>query len=479
MFSLLFAFLCLFISVFLFLRFDVDSSNFEAKLICILIVALMEVVLIIVRRDKTEYLRRRFVTTFNLFLLAFLCVHFQKFVDLLVFGNAIQRYELYANHQVVLRAASVCLLGLSALVLGYIVSAEYGKPLKEHNCIIYGKRTFSVLNILYIISLALFLAYNARTYLQGNYSQELLELSKGTMSTYSVILLNCCMYSITILRGYSLAINGKRPSLKNYLSSLGVIYYLCGGIYMLFCFALGDRGPMIFFFLTLLFGYILATKHRFNIMSVILVLFLGAFLINAIGIRRSNDQRYSIEEYNQQIMDINSVSPLTSELSSSNRTVIYAVESTPSIYPYRYGLFMLNSLLSIVPFSGSIFRAMGFSFNSLSHYAHSSQFFTWYEQGDNPYSGVGSSTIADVYVDFGPWGVIVILFFLGMLIRRLDLMLFNRDVRCYSLFMLVLGCVFFSQSIYIPRSMLVPILRTTVWSFVYLWLIILITKHRA
>ena len=351
--------------------------------------------------------------------------------------------------------------------------------MKIKNEIIYGHRTFSVLNILYLITLMLFLSFNARTYLQGNYSQELLELNKGTMSTYSVILLNCCMYSITILKGYELSVCGRCPSLKGYLSSLGIVYYLCGGIYMLFCFALGDRGPLIFFILSLLFGYFLATKRRFSIVSVIIVLFIGAFFINAIGIRRSSDERRSIEQYNQQIIDINSVSPLTAELSSSNRTVIYAVESTPSPYPYRYGLFTINNLLSIVPFSSSIFKAIGVNFSSLSHYAHSSQFFTWYEQGDNPYSGVGSSTIADIYVDFGPLGVVIILLFVGMLIRRLDLLLFNPDVRCYSLFMLVLGCVFFSQSIYIPRSMLIPILRTSVWTFVFMWLIISLTKHRS
>lgn len=469
---------CWILSIILFFRFDADVTNFNSKLLTIIVIAIIEVVVFVFRHEKVDYMRKRIITTFNLFLLAFICVHFQKFVDLLLFGTSIHRADLYSNHHNVLRAASICLMGLSSLFLGYSYKTNYGKPLKQHKRIEFSKGTFVALNYLYVISLVLFLSFNAGTYLRGNYSQELLETSKGTWATYSIIFLNCSMYSITLLRGYSFSLSGS-VSLRRYTKSFGMVFYVCSGIYLLFCFILGDRGPLIFFLLAYLFGYLLATKHRFSVGTVLLVLFAGAFVLNVIGIRRGSDEQYNVSQYNQQIMDVNSISPLTAELASSNRTVMYAVESTPAQFPYRYGLFTINNLLSIIPFSSTILRSLGINFSELSLYAHSSQFLTWYDQGDNPVSGVGSSTVADIYLDFGPIGVVIVLLLLGLLIRKMDMLLFSNDVTNYSLFMLVLGCVFFSQSIYIPRSMLIPILRTSIWTYVFIWLTLTLTKRNA
>ena len=476
MLSLIILCLLWIVSIVLFFISTNGTPYTDDKLGTILVIALISIIVYVFRKEKNPSLKKRFVTAFNLFLLSFLCVHFQRFADLLVFKSNIIRSEIYADKEVVLRAASICLIGLLSLLVGYTLAAQQSFHKKNtEKKYFFNRQTYSALTYLYLISITLFLYYNGNNYFSGPYSQEMLDMTKGTMNTYSVILVNCCMYSLTICNSL-MNVNRGAISFIQYAKSYDIMYYLCGGSYLFLCLMLGDRGPLISFLLVYYFGYLFISKRRVGLVKILVIFFVSSFILNIIGLTRNATESQGIAKYNQEIMDVNSISPLTSELASSNRTVIYAVESTPSKYPYRYGLFTINNTLAIIPFSSSLLKAFGFS--PAHEYAHSSQFLTWYEQGTNPYSGVGSSTIADIYLDFGPLGVVIITFLLGVVFRRIDMAMFSEKKELISLFGFVTCIVVFSQSVYIPRSMLIPVLRTIVWEFVFILLVLNFTKSK-
>ena len=478
MFSLLSIFLLWLVSIGIFVSTEEETFYFQNRLTIIIILTIITTLLFIFRKEKNPNLQKRVVTIFNLFLVSFICVHFQRFIDLLVFKDNIYRAEIYSNHYVTLRSAALCFMGYTSLLLGYTLKGQVYKEKEKQKTINFSPFSVQMFNLIYAFVVILFLYFNARNYLTGTYSQEMMELTKGTMSTFSVIFLNCSMCSITILVGIKHRLNNFDLSFSKYVKSFSPIYYICSGIYLFFCLVLGDRGPIISFLLIFYFGYVLATRKKISIISSMIVLMIASIFLNFIGLSRNNQEGGTFTQYGNEIMDIQSISPLTSELASSNRTIIYAVESTPNKYPYRYGLFTYNNIMSIIPFSQSIKKLFGVNPNLSLPYAHSSQFLTWYEQGPNQTSGVGSSTIADIYLDFGPFGCVVVLFLLGLLFRNLDSLLFSSNPQSLSLLSCIACCVFFSQAIYLPRAMIVPAFRTIVWTYIFMWMVLLFSRKR-
>jgi len=83
-------------------------------------------------------------------------------------------------------------------------------------------------------------------------------------------------------------------------------------------------------------------------------------------------------------------------------------------------------------------------------YRSSGLYLTWLDQGSSASYGIGTSCVADTYLDFGLIGVIIVFFLFGYLTRILEVRAFTRGIE--SLGILILIFLLFSFSIYIARS---------------------------
>lgn len=457
------------------------DMDLEGNLICILIFMAIDLCVIVRRECTTRVLRKNWLSMFNLFLASFVCVHFQSFADLLVFGRVAGDFKkIYMDDPLVLKSAYICLLGLGTLVLGYLCADTQKKPHFSGKVPGYFKvsgKMYSIATIMQVVLVAVFFAVNGRMYLSRSYSQEMLNSMSGTINAYIGIFASDSILISILVKACLLSKMGKRVSFWEYCKSHNLLFYASWLFYLALILICGDRGPVISGACAFVFGYLLVSRKKISFAKLAVVLAAAAIVVSVLGIsRRGTYEGEDIAARNAGYVDdlfsIQSVIPFTKELAGSNKTVLWAVESTPDMFPFRKGLFAANNILSIIPFSGRITAALGLS--RAAELGHSPAFLDWYTQGNNVTYGVGTSTVADIYLDFGIIGVAVVLFLLGLLFRKVEISVLCRPAHKVPPFVLCTGIVLFSNAIYLPRAILLSMLRNIVWLYLLLLIFVLI-----
>ena len=149
-----------------------------------------------------------------------------------------------------------------------------------------------------------------------------------------------------------------------------------------------------------------------------------------------------------------SILPFTSELSNSIMTLHAAVSLVPDVYPYNYGLTLLPKPFLIIPGMASVMQYL-LGLNSVT--ANSSGVITAWVLGDNPSFGMGSCSIADIYICFGLLGVIICFFIWGYFIRYLENGLYVSKGK--SPYFIIIAFVVYSQTLYVSRESLLTVLQ--------------------
>src|SRR5690606_20135462 len=151
----------------------------------------------------------------------------------------------------------------------------------------------------------------------------------------------------------------------------------------------------------------------------------------------------------------NSVMPFTKELAGSIRTVHIGIDAVPEKYDFFYGLFTFQNFSLIIPgFNGFINNNLGINLEYLT----SAKFLTFIDLGASATWGIGTSAVADVYLDFGVLGLILIFFFFGYFSRKIEVnvMVFST----IQVIPLIVYILYFGFSIYISRSnIFVPLVK--------------------
>mgnify|MGYP000119885944 CR=1 FL=1 len=461
--------ICLIISTFCYFSLPLDIG-YKASLALAVFMMALELFVMFKRKEQYELLKNQYLRIFPILTFSFVCVHFQQFIDIFLgFGNFY--YPEYSNEFLVLKGAFLSLMGLSSLLLGYsYASNKTSTRIVKVNKVEYNHFWMrTIFNYLFLGFVVLFVILNGRAYLSGNYSQEMMLGMQGSLNAYSIIFMQCCMYAVTIESCKCILMRNQICSLGTYVRGFSPIYYICLVTVLFFNLFLGDRGPLITYICIYIYGYIIVSKRKINIVTIVAVAFTFAILLSIISIYRNDENKSfsNFQNYRNEVAAKESISPFTAELAGSTYPTLLAIESTPDTYPYRYGIFSLNNILSVIPFSSSILRVLGLN-SSILLFSHSSSFITWYGHGgDMTRSGIGSSTVADVYLDFGPVGVIVILLFLGIIVRILDERSFTSDLCNIGDFWLIAAFVMFAHAIYFPRSMVFFFIKDIVWTWIF------------
>ncbi|MDP4680604.1 MAG: O-antigen polysaccharide polymerase Wzy family protein, partial [Cyclobacteriaceae bacterium] len=224
-----------------------------------------------------------------------------------------------------------------------------------------------------------------------------------------------------------------------------------------FSFYVGDRGPVITYCLLCSSIYF----YRFNrvrLTRAIVYLVAGSSIMVFVKDVRTKDTNTSYSE--RASVAINGVETNSKfdgliipgstfiELAYSGRAVNHAIENVPGKYPFTYGYYLLFNTVAIVPGLAGIFWKL-FS-DSEAKYNSSSGFITYLIQGDNPLYGDGTSVVADLYLDFGVYGVIIGLFIFGKFVTKFEQQLYAGQVN--SILLWIAALIFLSVAIYIGRS---------------------------
>lgn len=278
----------------------------------------------------------------------------------------------------------------------------------------------------------------------------------GTSSYYYILLTRSILILVSILF-FNKVISVVNLKPKNFIiPSKDVLSYLVIFLFIVYVLIGGDRGPALTVIFILIFGYLLKNNMRINIGTFVggaVFILIMNWLLGYIEVLRTFDAIH----IDRQIIE-NSLSvykDYESTLGVSIRCTSLAIDGIENgIYPHTYGLFLLQSVLKGIPYFGSVIIDLFVDDTSILANG-SAHLLTIQNSGVYYTSGIGTTYLADIYIEFGLVGIIFISFFYGVLTGRFEEKCKYNSFRGYSDFLLVL--LFVGYAFYTGRS--------TPWSF--------------
>ncbi|WP_290794824.1 O-antigen polymerase [Flavihumibacter sp. UBA7668] len=449
-----------------------DEMNMELMILHLIFVALIFLTSFLTP-ERISSLKGQYFKHSIFFLIGFVVVHFQHILDF-VTGAINSSYSyIWVNEDVVLKALNFSVIGLTSFLLGYYFDRNdklLGKRVKRK----FEERPYKAKFLLWLSAFFLvsyFFTVNP-LYLAGHYG----EVEMGTGATYFILLFEVVVsaYIIQMCRNATIEDRYFR-NIWEYIKYLGRPFFICLVVYLVSVMFSGDRGPIITFSLIFLSGYLMVTKFKIRLYFYVLFIILGGFLFTILGSIRSQDKSLGFFERFQSSLNKESrfpqksILPFTQELATSIRAYHTTVNYIPERHDFLFGRFQYQQLSLGIPFFNPLNNLM---FGD-SHYKYrsSARFVTWINQGDFPYSGEGTTCLADFYFDFGLFGIVIGMLLFGYLFRILEVSMFSQGLP--SLFISCMIITYIGNSIYIARSSFGFELRTVLWVFA----ILLINKY--
>lgn len=325
----------------------------------------------------------------------------------------------------------------------------------------------SLCYLIYILQAGGLSAFTGVTYtiIRGGYSS-------GSFSAYCFMGYNICSYTLMIYEIKSL-VKIRSYSIRTYIqawSKMSLVWFAITQVPFLIG---GDRGIYLLFFTLLIAPYFLFVKPL-DLKKAVLGAIIGAVLLSLTGAAR-DAYNFSWSEALQKQSETISKPGLwpTMELGNSYGTFNIASSYFPHLYDYNYGLNTFYSLANIVPFSSYLTEIT--KKNSTNEYIYSSAlFFTYIINKGSFSSGAGTSILADLYIDYGPYGLPVFLFAWGMTLGWL-----NHKAKLHNSEIFIFYFSYFSYvAFYINRARLFSGFNILIFTFIFYNLINNIMKYR-
>lgn len=413
-----------------------QKCNYEFNLVCLLQFVFMFVVYIS-KSNKRNYLDFDILFSITYFFVMFF---FPVFMYNTEFEKIFFAFQYEYNENVISRSSALSLVGMQAYLLG---ACSFIKPK-----VVYKKSDYSI--ILYknlypigIFLLLLFIHLSGSDLLTHKYDGKIGGESASGAITYVLLLFTIVLYVINIIEFYNRrnSINYKRV---NY------------GIYILIVFSflflyIGSRTLPLQFILLLLGLYSL--DNPISLKKMLVLVLLGIIFFAFIGFYRTQDESFMEEADNNSLF-------LIQDLVLNNRNTFMAVDYVDK-NGISYGKTMLTTCMGVIPFMNNIVfslfpispneTASGLIITSISL------------NKDSDFEvGFGTNIIADIYMSFGLYGVIILMFLLGYKIKEsLYKITVGNNLRAYIFY-----GVMVSYSVFIVRADYFIFLRPYVWGFV-------------
>ncbi|MEO0794214.1 MAG: O-antigen polysaccharide polymerase Wzy [Verrucomicrobiota bacterium] len=402
---------------------------------------------------------------FNFFCVSFLIVHFHNILIVEIYDDIRMNMKLWFSPMYACSSAALSLSGFTSFLIVYSLSKSKNRmPLREKaTSTINPARLKLIVYILCVASgvlLLLFVGLAGNKFRSGAYAGGGDYLGGG--ASHIFILYNVFFFSMIVFDIYRMRVLYDHLSPIGFLRCANPFVLGSAGVYLLMSLYVGDRGPILQMLMLYAGAYsIFFGRIRFWMFAGCIVL--GVMTMAFIGRYRTSDAGVSMEEKIEEgkyKMGESSWYHTTAELGGSFRCVA-ASEMVVEERGYFWGLFKLNNFVSAVPFAS---RFMAPYFGALTSGLTSGQFLTAVIIGPNSTIGVGTTIIADIYLDFGYVGVIIMMGILGWGFAFVE----KRALTGYSLMHIALLLFMLSVAFYWPRSTFVPHVKLIVWGLAFI-----------
>ena len=246
----------------------------------------------------------------------------------------------------------------------------------------------------------------------------------------------------------------KSSTLKEVFKKLPLFFWLLLCLLCLVQLMVGVRTYVMRYGLFIIMGYSYFIK-KIKLLPVIVLVVAGMILMHDVGNSRMGTEGRDISE--------SAIINAGEDLIINNRA-LYSITEIADKEGLTYGKSMLMNVLSVVPFAQSIIPPLlGSDINEMSS-ALINTGAVW-EPGDPERIGLGTNTVADVYMAFGVLGVIILMGALGTLLSRSEAQMYQ------SFGYLLVYALFFANAIYYPRAEYLNLLRIISWNYLFYYII--------
>ena len=415
------------------------------------------------------------------FLLSFWIVNCQFYLDLFV-GLLSADFFVFRDQRLINQGVLLSALAFTSFAIGYKAVVNY-EP-QDNTRSSYNHTVNNFLVVFQVLSFIWWLSTLTVADFTGESYSGSGAFDKGNSITgYAEVFF---VTSQILSLSYFVKKEGKAKSILYFLSDIPVLVILTSGLYIIIRLMSGDRGGAIYTTLLYFFVYMYKTRKKIKVLPFVVAVMLGAVVVTSIGMTR-NDKLdlsfrkrllYSINNRNVIDEKAMSLSPFTSELATSVHCTHVALEQTElNGRPYMHGLFHLCYVIKFIPVAGNYitYNVLGLP----SFMQSSSEYVTVASSGRFYNSGLGTSTIADDYLEFGYIGVIIGLFIIGIFFKKIDTCLLFADISKTPISMIVLVLVLCYGALYIPRGIFFMFLRDWFYAMaVYLIVNTLLVKKQ-
>lgn len=420
-----------------------------------------------------EYDRFSWVGLFNFFSLGYLIVHIHNPL-LSCFVEEIKYYNknwFSVDH--VCSSAALSLAGYLAFLIVYTFfkSRDRGiltdKPTTTLSLTIL-KWVVLVLAIASYVAFFVFLGLAGEKYRSGIYSGG--GDYWGSGATYAFLVFQIFLFSAIILDLYRLRILYERLTSIQFIMRQNPLVLGIAGLFILVSIYVGDRGPVMQIIMLYAAAYgIYFGKIR--LLKFTLFVLIGAIAMSYLARYRTSFEGVSfedkIEEGKYQMSQTKWYQP-TAELGTSFRCVP-ASELIVENNGLFWGFFKINNFASCIPFASRFLAPnLGMGMSGVT----SSRYLTSVMIGPTSTIGVGTTVVADIYLDFGFPGVLILMGFIGWFFARLE----NRSVTCYSLMYFSAYLLFVSIAFYWSRAHFFPHSKLILWGLIFIRILHVLTS---
>lgn len=344
------------------------------------------------------------------------------------------------NENLISKATALSLVGSQFFLLGNI---SY-KPIRKERSKIVKYNVSSIITFS-IVFFALFLLMGGYSYYTDLYGGETTtQAVRNSGFLYMNMLFWVCLLLSLSLEMYRMLYLDK-SNFRFRKVNKRLMLFIC--FYIPLLLSTGTRGTIIQ--TVLIIGGLYSLFYK----PISLKLLLPFICLGCLGMFFISSTRgggeFRIEKFMDMFMD----------LIINNRNTFVALEYVEE-NGYSYGISMLGYILRSIPFAqGIVFNTLGINPNI----TNSATILSIETLGDDPSFGVGTNIIADTYIAFGLFGVIIFMFIGGYFVSKVQ---YNASL--YNLKYIVFYSVIISIAVYSVRAEFFFCLYLLVWSYVLL-----------
>lgn len=406
--------------------------------------------LFFLHQQKSD-LRGWWIRPSNILLIGLLVVNLQYVLDFIL---GYKPASSFGSIQIVNKCCMLGSIGVMSFIAGNITSnnsfaQQHSAPLSNNmSC------TF-----LYLVQAASFVGWitsvNVVSLVTGaSYADD--TWGGGMAANFEEIFYDSTM-TILVVKALS-GLSGSCTKFMEFIKSYSLSFWMFVGLYLLIRIMSGDRGPFIYSVLSIFFTYIIISKKKISLKYVFIAGIAFSSLMIVIGVARgmSFDMAFgekasaAAQTLGQARFSDATVLTPTEELALSFRCNETAVSEIQRGQDFHYGKYQIYSLLNCIPFMPSfLYNTLKIPLRELS----SDYYLTECYFGDYSISGqIGTTVIAEFYLEFGILGVILGMFIVGLFFGKIDRSVCINPANSLGLISIVVTLLFASHSIYIPRS---------------------------